>query len=57
MTEPVSGAPRPDAPADSALPAGNKPVARQIADGEPAPESERQTAETIRSISRLEESN
>jgi len=57
MTEPGSDASRPDEPADPALPVGRKPVARQTADGEPALEGERQTAETVRSISRLEESN
>ncbi len=57
MTEASSDAARPDEPVDSPPPTGTEPAAGSPAEGEPAPEVERQTTETIRSISRLEESN
>lgn len=57
MTEASSDAARPDEPADSTLPTGTEPPAGSPVEGKPPPESERQIAETIRSISRLEESN
>lgn len=57
MTEASRDATPPDEPADATLPTGTEPAAGSPVEGEPSPESERQTTETIRSISRLEESN
>jgi len=56
-TVPATGAPPDDRRAGGPVPGGAQVGERQAAQGPPADEAERQAQETVRSISRLEESN